>query len=146
MLKSLSRLRPSVRFLQPFLARSKTFPVLQVNNCIKFKFSSQLRLCSTSVQNNSDDGNSEGKTLGQVQPAKMFLGYTCKVCGTKNQKIISKQAYTKGVVIVRCEGCDNLHLIADNLGWWPDLEGKTNIEQILAEKGETVKRGHVDLV
>ena len=111
-------------------------------------FAAQFRLCS-SVPNNCEvppNSSNEGKTLGQFQSAKMLLGYTCKVCGSKNQKMISKQAYTKGVVIVRCEGCDNLHLIADNLGWWPDLQGKTNIEQILAEKGETVNRGEVDLV
>ena len=101
----------------------------------------QPRFCSSSSNLNKQDAS-----IGQVEPAKMFLSYTCKVCNTKNSKIISKQAYTKGVVIVRCEGCDNLHLIADNLGWWPDLEGKTNIEQILAEKGETVNRGSVDLV
>lgn len=151
MLKSLTRLRPCVRLLQTFPGRSRNFPSLQINSQKyrnKYSFEAQFRLCS-SVPNNCEvppNSSNEGKTLGQFQSAKMLLGYTCKVCGTKNQKMISKQAYTKGVVIVRCEGCDNLHLIADNLGWWPDLQGKTNIEQILAEKGETVNRGEVDLV
>ena len=53
-------------------------------------------------------------------------------------KTISKQAYGHGVVLVRCDGCESLHLIADNLGWFSDT--RVNIEDIMAEKGRTVVR------
>ena len=39
-------------------------------------------------------------------------------------------------MLLRCETCNSLHLIADNLGWFNDE--KSNIETIMEEKGEKI--------
>lgn len=59
------------------------------------------------------------------------------VCETRSAKTISKQAYAEGVVLVRCPGCQNLHLVADRLGWFEDES--TDVESLLERKGEQVR-------
>jgi protein import protein ZIM17 len=52
---------------------------------------------------------------------RMGIQFICKVCDHKLQKTFTRQSYENGVVIIRCDSCSNLHLIADNLGWFKDL-------------------------
>ena len=54
---------------------------------------------------------------------KLAIVYTCGVCETRTAQKFTEQAYLHGVVICRCPGCDNLHLIADRLGYFEDPNG-----------------------
>ncbi|XP_015368624.1 PREDICTED: DNL-type zinc finger protein-like [Diuraphis noxia] len=87
-----------------------------------------------SVQNHNHEKQSDNELAGKMQ-----ISFTCTVCNTRNTRRFSKLSYEKGIVIVECDGCRNNHLIADNLGWFPDT-GYKNIEEILSSKGEKVKR------
>ena len=67
---------------------------------------------------------------------KLAIIYTCKVCDTRSAKKFTEQAYQNGLVMVRCPGCQNLHLIADNLGVFEDTSW--NIETYLEKMGDRV--------
>ncbi|KAJ1724674.1 hypothetical protein LPJ53_001102 [Coemansia erecta] len=69
--------------------------------------------------------------------ARMLIGFTCKVCNHRQHKTMSKQAYTKGVVLMQCDQCKNRHLIADHLGWFRN--SAVTVQDIMREKGEDVR-------
>lgn len=71
----------------------------------------------------------------------LAMVFTCRVCETRSVKMASRDSYENGVVVARCGGCNNLHLIADRLGWFGE---PGSIEDFLAAKGEEVKKGSMD--
>ncbi|XP_057667822.1 DNL-type zinc finger protein-like [Diorhabda carinulata] len=128
----------SLKNLSTLVHRTLTRSTFNIRYCnTNKKKVNFVRYCSNSNITNSKPALSQ--PIGKVE-GKLFLSYKCKVCKTTNNHFITKIAYDKGVVIVTCEGCSNNHLIADNLNWFTDLNGKKNIEDILAEKGESVRK------
>lgn len=71
---------------------------------------------------------------GSPSDPRLHVIFTCKTCETRVAKSMSKLAYEKGVVIIRCPGCENLHLMADHLGYFG--RNRRNIEDIIAQQGE----------
>lgn len=96
--------------------------------------------CPLHEDHSKDDAQPSSLPVDQPNQPKsqMLVAFTCKVCSHRTHHVMSKQAYTTGVVIIQCSGCKNRHLIADHLGWFRD--GSTTVEDLVRENGETVRK------
>ncbi|XP_061347083.1 uncharacterized protein C24H6.02c [Gastrolobium bilobum] len=96
---------------------------------------------SMSIDENSAVKFSAKSNLKTSSRHDLAMIFTCKVCETRSIKTVCRESYEKGVVVARCGGCNNIHLIADHLGWFGE---PGSIEDFLAARGEEVKRGSID--
>ncbi|KAG7031974.1 DNL-type zinc finger protein [Cucurbita argyrosperma subsp. argyrosperma] len=98
-----------------------------------------------SVHENKDDGSAvKYSVLSNLKSSPrhdLAMIFTCKVCETRSIKTVCRESYEKGVVVARCGGCNNLHLIADHLGWFGE---PGSVEDFLAARGEEVRKGSLD--
>lgn len=92
-----------------------------------------------------DDAQSNSTPIGSIKVDKpmLMIAFTCKKCDTRSSHTMSKQAYTKGTVLIQCPGCKNRHLIADHLKIFNDSH--ITIEDIMNAKGESVSLTTDDL-
>ncbi|KAL3650004.1 hypothetical protein CASFOL_006407 [Castilleja foliolosa] len=67
--------------------------------------------------------------------------FSCKPCNARSVKIVCRDSYDKGVVVARCDGCNDLHLIVDRLG----VVGEhASIADFLAAHGQDVEKKSVN--
>ena len=102
-----------------------------------------------SMDNLSEISNGIKISADQIASRKFQLQYTCKICNTRNSIKVTRIAYRKGIVIAKCKGCDNKHLIADNLNWLSGFDydnGERNIEQFMENRSEESEFANEDLV
>ncbi|KAG5541008.1 hypothetical protein RHGRI_021033 [Rhododendron griersonianum] len=150
---------PSWQFLpsaNSFLSRAEictrriqTLPEPSELKDVKIHEASSLRPdsdSSKSLSNSTDNFDSSVKfkassNLKVSSRHDLAMVFTCKVCETRSIKTVCRESYEKGVVVARCGGCNNVHLISDHLGWFGE---PGSIEDLLAARGEEVKRGSVD--
>jgi hypothetical protein len=100
---------------------------------------------------NSTESSPEASSSSWAVPGaqtggrKLAIVFTCTVCDTRSAKQFTEKAYTQGVVLVRCPGCQNQHLIADRLGYF-EHEGEWDLNSIAKQTGGNVRTFNDDNV
>jgi len=72
-----------------------------------------------------EEESSRGVTGGSYSKRRTKqLSFTCKICGTRMDKMINPHAWANGTIVIKCEGCGVKHELVDNLGVFDLLKKK----------------------
>lgn len=123
------------------LAEATNVAESRIETCCSKPDSAAVECISNPTNNKTDIKHVINSRLKISERHDRVMIFTCKVCDTRSMKTICRESYDKGVVVARCDGCNNLHLIADRLGWFGE---PGSVEEFLAARGEEVKKGSVD--
>ncbi|XP_021897713.1 uncharacterized protein LOC110814539 isoform X2 [Carica papaya] len=129
--------------------QTQTKPTSQTNEDLEDHEAGSLKPTGETANSISQTDSSEHNAVNHRVLSKMktssrhdlLMVFTCKVCDTRSIKSACRESYEKGVVVARCPGCNNLHLIADRLGWFGE---PGSIEDFLAARGEEVTKGSLE--
>ncbi|KAG7667564.1 hypothetical protein Ndes2526B_g03566 [Nannochloris sp. 'desiccata'] len=64
-----------------------------------------------------------GEAFGKHPRRTRRIRFTCNLCGETNEKEVNPMAWTKGSVFARCNGCEAVHKLKDNLKIFHELKG-----------------------
>eukprot|EP01122_Echinamoeba_exundans_P000251 TRINITY_DN10225_c0_g1_i1.p1 TRINITY_DN10225_c0_g1~~TRINITY_DN10225_c0_g1_i1.p1 ORF type:complete len:219 (-),score=22.36 TRINITY_DN10225_c0_g1_i1:25-681(-) len=106
-----------------------------------FASNSSSNIDNSSVES-QQPSSAQKNVIGRITEPYKTLVFTCKVCNTRSARTFSSRSYNEGVVVVKCDGCGNNHLIADNLGWFRDE--RINAAVLAREQGEELKELKVE--
>ncbi|KAL2548867.1 uncharacterized protein Fot_10397 [Forsythia ovata] len=71
----------------------------------------ETKLVARSINDENTAKHSVKSNLQVSKRHDLAMIFTCKVCDTRSVKTVCRESYDKGVVVAKCDGCNNL--IAD---------------------------------
>ncbi|KAI4826371.1 zf-DNL-domain-containing protein [Aureobasidium sp. EXF-8845] len=119
-------------------------PRLRIQSHLPTVSQSQQRRCESTAKPKplTDRPDELPKSEPREEVPSYEMTFTCKACSTRSSHRMSKQGYHHGTILITCPGCKNRHLIADHLKIFSDK--RITLEDILAEKGQLLKKGALD--
>ncbi|KAL3478091.1 DNL zinc finger-domain-containing protein [Aspergillus californicus] len=103
--------------------------------------SSPAPLTNRTTTPQTDAENEAANKTRREQEPQYQIQFTCRPCGERSTHTMSKHAYHRGTVLIRCPKCENRHVISDNLKIF--FENRKTLDDILAEGGQKIMRGQL---
>uniref|UniRef100_A0A1B0A4H6 DNL-type domain-containing protein n=1 Tax=Glossina pallidipes TaxID=7398 RepID=A0A1B0A4H6_GLOPL len=107
-----------------------------INSEFLNEYGQAIRRRLVEIQGRVDSKSRANKTGPGNLRSKIQSLCTCKACSMRSIKMTPRLAYYKGFVVVKYDGVSDKHLVANDINWFNDLNGRNTVEDILKEKDE----------